>query len=98
MFKKICKAIVAIPLYVLLLLEGCFGGCATGNYCDPWHKLKKWILEEQILIFDLWNIHEHMQSLENEAIQINKHRLGSWNVFMFRSCQSRKKYYTLKKR
>lgn len=46
MFKKICKAIVAIPLYVFLLLEGCFGGYATGEYCDPWEKVKKWILEE----------------------------------------------------
>lgn len=46
MLKKIVKAIVAIPLYVVLLLEGCFGGYATGEYCDPWEKLRRWILEE----------------------------------------------------
>lgn len=46
MFKKICKAVVALPLYILLLLEGCFGGYAAGKYCDPWEKVKTWIFEE----------------------------------------------------
>lgn len=45
MFKKIFKAVVAIPLYLFLLLEGYFGGYATGKYYDPWEKVKKWIME-----------------------------------------------------
>ncbi len=44
MFKKICKALVVIPLYVFLLLEGFFGGYAVGKYRDPWDKIKKWII------------------------------------------------------
>lgn len=46
MFKKMCKALIIIPLYVILLLEGFFGGWTVGKYCDPWIKIKKWIMED----------------------------------------------------
>ena len=41
--KKICKILVGVPLYVMLLLTGFFGGYAVGRYCDPWDEIKKWI-------------------------------------------------------
>lgn len=41
--KKILKSIVIIPVYIILALEGCFGGCGTAKPKDVWADVVNWI-------------------------------------------------------
>lgn len=43
MVKRIIKIILVIPIYVILALEGFFGGMGTSRTNDVWEEVVKWI-------------------------------------------------------